>query len=701
MTGSFPLGAPSAFPLSPPEPEPEPVTITVGRGLLSPDPRPVDDFSGSGFLSRLRILHRVRNLDGPDDVAGALPAAFSTASQPAVELGLLTALFPLVALSAKAAVTSAHGGYAREYPEHVRANLDQQRRLIESLRREAAPGVAANEVGGEAGGDSDLDRLIERHTDCVRSFEDRERQRARGFGRLLKHNLTRKWHRRPGTSALCQDFLKQARRVVETRAARSRHLETPETSYQHHLAHKGTDAQRQAKRARWPALFTGIGMSGMAGGMVISASASAAAAGGAVTQAWGHAAGVAAAHAAVGALDAATGGVMMGAQAVQMAAGATNLRVHLADHRRLRRDRAAVQAIAVDIGPRATALHAQDTRWRLADSRRSQACDIALSAGQGLMLASSASGLACAPVALALAGPGIALTLGASICAGVNDAHREQYLGDGAADAVKQDMRLGNLGQRLRDVPLDTVLREVAARFEGHQDQLAHTRLWSDILAVLDREDLGRPEHPASAHERHGRLLRLNQQRRAAFPLLPAGVERLQALRTERHPEAWFDGPAATLHERLSAALRQHPASARVLALQEFQRTVLFASVSELARRRDPVMERLFYDDRGRRMKTLKADAAFLARLRSSPLARAILQRHENAALVRCLTPIDRFGRADAREALTDLAHTKAGRQARGGDQPCFASKNCSSSVEPFSAAVDACASMVVVTASK
>ena len=33
--------------------------------------------------------------------------------------------------------------------------------------------------------------------------------------------------------------------------------------------------------------------------------------------------------------------------------------------------------------------------------------------------------------------------------------------------------------------------------------------------------------------------------------------------------------------------------------------------------------------------------------------------------------------------------------------QPCFASKNCSSSVDPFSAAVDDSASIVVVTASK
>jgi hypothetical protein len=39
--------------------------------------------------------------------------------------------------------------------------------------------------------------------------------------------------------------------------------------------------------------------------------------------------------------------------------------------------------------------------------------------------------------------------------------------------------------------------------------------------------------------------------------------------------------------------------------------------------------------------------------------------------------------------------------QLLGSAQPCFCSKNCSSSVEPLSAAVDASRSIVVVTASK
>ena len=47
---------------------------------------------------------------------------------------------------------------------------------------------------------------------------------------------------------------------------------------------------------------------------------------------------------------------------------------------------------------------------------------------------------------------------------------------------------------------------------------------------------------------------------------------------------------------------------------------------------------------------------------------------------------------------FADVALAPAG---RFSDQPCLASKNCSSSVEPFSAAVEALASMVVVTASK
>lgn len=666
MTVPFTLDG-SSIPLTPQD---DPVHITVGRGLFSSDPQPVDDFSGSSFLSRLRMLKRIRNLDGPDDVAGALPAAFATSNQPAIELGLLAGLFPLVALSAKEAVTSARAGYARGYPGQVRATLDQQQRLIGALRH--------GSVLSAVGTDADLGRLVRLHEDCVRSSEAREHERARGFGALVRHNIARKWHRVPGTSAMCEAFLAEARRVIAARTAQRQILEAPETTYQHHLTHKCAQAQRQTKRARWPALFTGIGMSGMATGMGVSAGASAASAGAAAAQASGQAA----AQAAGCALDAVTGGIMMGAQAAQMAAGVSNLRVHVADHRRLLEDHAAIQAIAPDLPRRTRELHAQDTRSRLADSRRSQACDIALSTGQGLMLASSASGFVCPPVALALAGPGIALTLGASVCGGVNEAHREHYLGDGAVEPVKQRMRLGNLGPRLRDVALDTVLQEVAEQLDGHQDQLVHTRLWCDILAVLAKEDVGQTGHPRSAQERYRDLLSRNRGRRGASHLLPAGLERLHALRREHYPEAWFDGPATELHERLSASLRQHPAAAVLLGLPDVRREILFATVSDLVRRRDPVMDRLLYDDRGRRVKTLHGDAAFFARLRSHPLARAIHLRHENEILARHLTPVDRFGRSDTREALTDLAHTKAGRERRRihpdrphgqSDRPCAA----------------------------
>ena len=56
---------------------------------------------------------------------------------------------------------------------------------------------------------------------------------------------------------------------------------------------------------------------------------------------------------------------------------------------------------------------------------------------------------------------------------------------------------------------------------------------------------------------------------------------------------------------------------------------------------------------------------------------------------------------AECSARLIDDLVTAASGDAGAAAYACFASKNCSSSVEPFSAAVDDSASMVVVTASK
>ncbi|ANH67942.1 hypothetical protein [Mitsuaria sp. 7] len=664
MPALSPSGVPSAASL-PPE---DPASVTLGRCFPSSRPKVIDDFSGSGLLSLLRMMARLRNLDGPDDVAGAFPAGFSQAQQPYIEIGLLALLFPLVAISAKGAVQSAQAGYAKAYPDSVRQTLDQQQWLIEALRHDDGQ---ADEPGGRP--DDELARLETLHRLGVLRFEERQQHRARGFLPLLKHNVVSKWHRRPGSARLAEDFNREAADVIAARFECNRRLEAPDASYQHHLARKLGDEQGQAKRGRTAALFTGIGMPGMASGMVVSAGACAATAGGAAAQASGHGAGQVAAHAVERALDAATAGIMMGAQAAQGVAGVLNDRLHLAQHRQIRRDRAALQAIAADLPPRTRELHAQDTRFRLSDSTRSQVCDAMLTAGQGLMLGSSVSSLACPPVALPLAVPGALLTIGASICTSVNETHRQRYLGERTVEPVKAQMRLGNLGQRLREAPLDRVLREVAGQFDGHQDQLVRTRLWRDILAVLKDEDLDAGGPPRAPHVRYRRLLDRNGGRRRASPLLPAGVERLHQWRRTHYPEDWFEGPVRELHERLSAELLQHPASALIQRLPVFQRDVLFATATDLARRRDPGTQALFRDADGRRLKTLRADERFFAHLDAHPAAKAVYLKHHNETLARYLTPVDRFGRADTRDALTDLAHLLVARRARTDPPPSAA----------------------------
>jgi hypothetical protein len=643
-------------PHEPPASPHDPVSVTLGHRLLSSRPQVIDDFSGSSLLSLLRMTARIRNLDGPDDLASGIPSAMSKAQAPYAEIGLLAAFFPLVAVAAVGAVKSARAGYAQDYPDSVRRTLDQQQRLIDALKH-------GNTLGaGES--DAALQPLIDLHAQGVARFETRQRHRDQGFFSLLKHNLASKWHHVPGNGVLSERFNQRAADLIAERFARDWRLDTEESSYQSQVLQRCGGEQRIAKRTRTVRLLTGIGLPGMAAGMASSMGKSAASAGAVAAEAAGNLTGQAAAQAAHHGLAAATGGILMGAQLAQGLSGVVSGRIHAAQHRQIRRDRDALQAIAADLPERVPRLYAQDARMRLADSARSQACDALLSAGQGLMLGASVSSLACPPVALALAVPGIVLTLGGSVGAGINEARRDRYLGERTPASLKEDMRWGNLGPRLRDEPLGHVLRKVADRFEAHQDRVTQTRRWREPVDPKSRGD-------------ETELMR---------------------------------------QERLANEMRQHPASATIVGLKSFRQEVFFATTRDLARRRDPATQALFRDAAGRRLKTLTDDDRFARHLAADPEARAIHLRRHNEILVRHLAPVDRFGRADSRDALTDLAHVKRARAARHGvapplvreareaaeaDQPCFASKNCSSSVEPFSAAVDACASIVVVTASK
>lgn len=669
--------------LPPEAPPSEPVAVRLGRRPFCSRPKVVDDFSGSSLLSALRVVARLRNLDGPDDLAGAIPAGFSEANQPYIEIGLLAALFPLVAIAAHGAVRSAKAGYQEVYPQSVRQVLDQQRRLIDALRhaneRDAAsaasdPRHSLGDVFHRLGQELDLRRLERLHATGVRRFEDRQRHREKGPLSLARHNLLSKIRGVPGSAVLSEQFNQAAAELLAARFAHRRAATASETAgtdadiaggtdaaevdYQHHLSRKLDGGLRQAKRARTAALFTGIGMPGMAGGMATSTGASAAKAAGQVL-------GGAAPRITEQALESATGGLMIGAQLAQGMAGVCNFRLHRAEHRQLKADLNAARGLSAHLPPAAFGLYEDDASFRLADSARDQVFDAMLTAGQGLMLGASVSNFACPPVAAALAAPGALLTIGASIGAGVNEKHRADFLGDQAPEAAKSRMRSGNLGPRLRDHALGAVLRDVAGSFQGHQEQLARTRLWNDLLEVLKEEDALDECSSRPAAERHRRLVERTERRKGAAHLLPVGVERLRVLRDAHYPLPRLEASTAVLHERLAQELRAHPASDAITAQPSFQRDVLFATAQDLARRNRPDTRALFFDARGQRKPTLTADAQFFDFLDGNEAARTVYLQHHNEALARALTPTDRFGRADSRDALTDLAHVMRERALR------------------------------------
>lgn len=438
----------------------------------------------------LRHLARVRNLDGPDDIASGIPAALSKAQAPFVEIGLLGLLFPLVAGAAASAVKAARAAYARDYPDSVRQTLAQQQRLIDAMRHAdmmrplTAPTAGVARDHAQAQVPPELQPLVDLHARGVARLEARERHRALGLLPLLRHNLSAKRRHEPGNGALSQAFNAQADALIARRFARDWRLDTVETTYQSHLARQCERERQLSKRARSARLLTGIGMPGMAAGMVSAAGRSAAAAG---AQLAADAAGQVAAATAQQVLGAVTGGVMMGAQVAQGASGLLNGRMHAAQCRQIRRDRDALRAIAADLPARVPALLEQDTRARLADGVRSQVCDGLLSAGQGLMLGASATAFVCPPVALGLAVPGIALTLSGSVGGAVNEARRERDLGETAPASVKA-AALGNLGLPLRERGLGPVLGDVARRFEapGHPFVRADRRAaLTDLAAVI------------------------------------------------------------------------------------------------------------------------------------------------------------------------------------------------------------------------
>jgi len=642
-----------------------PVGVRVGHRLLSSRPKVIDDFSGSSLMSILRMLQKVKNLDGPDDIAGAIPAAFAKANQPYIEIGLLFVLFWLVIVSAVGAVRSAWKSYGEDYPTAVGRTLAQQALMIQALLQE---GVTLAGARSAANTEPELDLLVALHHEAVRHFQAGQGVPA-GVHRRLGRNLSARCHGVRGNGDLSRAFNAEAVEIVARRMARNRIVASVEVAYQAHLLEKLEAERHAAKQARTAAFLTGFGMSGMAQGMVDSAAAAAATAVEGAAEAAGHIGTQAGAQAVAAAMDGVTGGVMAGAQVLQGTSGVLNGRLHRREHRQLAHDRAAVAAMGDRLAGDTHRVLAQDLDFRQRDSARSQVFDAMLAVGQAGMLGSGICNFAFPPAALGFGVVGATLTVAASVGASVNDGHCEKYRGAQAVDAVQQSLAVGNLGVRLRTRGLERVLDATAEGLAAHQAGVVDTRLWSDISAVMRREDITGTTPPRDAETLHARTVDRNRARGGKAHLLPAGVVEMHAVRERRYCPDYFDRPALQVQLALAEELWDHPSRADIVGLPKFQLEVFFATARDLAGHSDPQARQLFFDARGRRLGRIVADEAFFLFLERNPVAAACyLQRH-NQVLARYLTPADRFGRDEHKTALTDLAHTVQKRAAWAGSR--------------------------------
>ncbi len=625
-------------------------SVTLGRCRFSSGPRVIDDFSGANIPSALRILARVKNMDGPDDIASAVPSVLSDASQPFAEIGLLALLFPLVVLAAKEAVTSARAGYTRLYPGQVGTSLEERRRMIEAL---AQCGASGDEL-------APLRSLLDK---AVTHFDAWQRARGTGFLSLLKFNFANKRHRRPGNSDLGKLFMREADAVLNKLLERDARSVSDVLWYRIRRMDRTERETLSAKFARLPALCTGAGMSGMASGMVVSCGAAASEAGSDAAASAGNIAGQAAAASAGQALESTASGVLLVSQVAQGASGALNAYVHHGQRRQLLEDGEAVRATAGQLPGSTALLFEQDIQSRASDSLRSQICDAGLTVGQTIMaganIATLATGGAAAPVTAGLAVPGAVLTVAASVGAAFNEARQARYLGDGADEPVKAQLRQEDFGERLGATPIDTVIGDVSTDFLRHQQLAVQTRLWRDILKALKVEHKRSAKAPASAEQRQQQVRARNESRSASRTLLREGVRRLHDLREQSYPLSWFRGSALQLQERLHLQLQRHPAAPLIQALPEFRREVLFKTARDLTRSADPAVQALFRGEDGRLRPRLQDDAAFFELVNTNAEVYAAHLRRHNEALARHLEPANLFGRADSGNALADLAHAK------------------------------------------
>ncbi|WPB58244.1 hypothetical protein [Xylophilus sp. GOD-11R] len=631
---------------------PRPVSVRLGYHRFSGKPKVIDDFSGSTFVSALRLIARVKNMDGGDELAGTVPILFAEADQPFIEIGLLEFLFPLVAVSAAGAVKSAIQGYYALYPATVQAVLEQQRKLIEALRRDSRLG---NGRAVPAATELEIARLVSLHEAGVARFQRRQATRERGFHHLMVDNLRARRDEVKGNGDLSRAFVEEACAILDERLRRHRELPSEESAYQCALTDRLESNRHGTKEQRTALIFTAIGMGLMAGGMQVSAAKSAFTAVADSAERQARTAEALAHHATAHGLQIGTGAIMMTAQVFQATSGALNLRLQRRARADLQDDLAAVRDMFDQLPPDARELYAQDLAFRLHTNLVDQIMAGGLVAGQVLMFIATLMNLVAPGTGTAAAVPGTVLTIGTAIGASVNESRKARYVGEAAPDVVKAAVDPGNLGDRLRDQGHETVLRAIGDHYLAHQHDVVRTHLWHDLTRMLETEDILAPWPTRTPEERRDELRAISLRWRGKARLLPAGHRLMRQALRDRYRTAFFDRPMRAIHEALRDEMAEHPDTAKIVALPEFRQKVLFATLDTLARREGSQTSMLFrHPDGARRVRFFEDD--FAEHLKHDPVANAVHLHHHNRILAEYLVPGSSFGRGVHFNALTDLA---------------------------------------------
>ncbi len=616
--------------------------VAIGRHRLSGRPKPLDDFSGRTLLSRLqRLAARLKNVDGPDDLSGALQLALPAAGQPYASIGLLGALFPLVAAAAAGAVKAAAHSYRVAYPDTVQAVLAQQQRLVDELREDGASAVDLEP----------LQRLLEAGRE---RHERRQAARQQGLRHLVAHNL--RTHHQPGNSRQARAFVEAASALVAARL--QGHELTAGQAYELQRTATAARESRAAKKTRKADLLSGAGVSAMAAGMATSAGTSGATAAANAAEAAGDAARAAAAATADTVLGNVTGGVLLPAQLAQAAAGGLNARHALQGRRHLQADRAAVHRLGDAIGPGVQAQHAQASQFLLARNRAEAGWNGVLAVSQAGMAGMTTASLAgapafvTAPLALLFAGGTIASAIGR----GRAEDKLRAFTGAGTPAALQSQLATGDLAGRLRQAGLDGVLADVAAAFAGRQHDVSEVGVWMALLHAIEKEDVLAASAPAESRRR--KAFTDPQARRHAPPwMLPENRREAEEIRRTRYGAGFMQQPAVDIHKALYLDIARHPVAQKLAQAAGFRQQLLYRVTSRLAKLDDPAVQALFRDGEGRRVGSI-AWAPFMDFMAHCLPAQKVYVEESNKLFVEQLGQALNYARYDKQRALEDLART-------------------------------------------